>query len=100
LWLNSPDLDAFSIFPPTSRHYPRPSEIFHRQCFVSFEPVERSLVLLADYLGSTNILWATDYPHFDGFWGAPNMIKQMGLPPNTLADVLAGGAKRYYGLEG
>src|ERR1700674_4790593 len=22
LWLNSPDLDAFFIFPPTSRHYP------------------------------------------------------------------------------
>src|SRR5216684_81505 len=21
LWLNSPDLDAFSLFPPTSRHY-------------------------------------------------------------------------------
>lgn len=76
----------------------RPSEIFKRQCFVSFEPVERSLVLLADYLGPTNILWATDYPHFDGFWGAPNMIKQMGLPPHTLADVLAGGAKRYYAL--
>jgi uncharacterized protein len=77
----------------------RPSEIFRRQCFISFEPVERSLLLLADYLGPENILWATDYPHFDGFWGAPKMIKQLGLPPATLRSVLAGGAKRYYALH-
>jgi len=77
----------------------RPSEIFRRQCFISFEPVERSLALLADYLGPENILWATDYPHFDGFWGAPNMIKRMGLPPATLKSVLSGGAKRYYALD-
>jgi uncharacterized protein len=76
----------------------RPREIFRRQCFISFEPVERSLPLLADYLGPDNILWATDYPHFDGFWNAPNMIKQMNLPPATLKSVLAGGAKRYYAL--
>lgn len=76
----------------------RPSEIFRRQCFISFEPVEKSLVLLADYLGADNILWATDYPHLDGFTDAPQMIKSMGLPPQTLAKVLAGGAKRYYGL--
>ena len=77
----------------------RPSEIFQRQCFISFEPVEKSLILLADYIGADNILWATDYPHFDGFTGAPDMIKAMGLPPVTLAQVLASGAMRYYGLK-
>jgi len=77
----------------------RPSEIFRRQCFISFEPVEKSLALLADYIGADNILWATDYPHLDGFWDAPGMTRRMGLPPKTLADVLAGGAKRYYNLQ-
>ena len=77
----------------------RPSEIFRRQCFISFEPVEGTLKYLADYLGSDNILWATDYPHADGFPDAANMIKRMGLPPQTLANVLAEGAKRYYGLH-
>ena len=77
----------------------RPSEIFRRQCFISFEPVEGSLPLLADYLGANNILWATDYPHLDGFWDAPGMIKRMGMPPATLKSVLAGGAKRYYNLQ-
>jgi uncharacterized protein len=77
----------------------RPSEMFHRQCFISFEPVEKTLPMLADYLGSDHILWATDYPHLDGFWNAPGMIRAMGMPPQTLANVLAGGAKRYYGLQ-
>ncbi|HZO82410.1 MAG TPA: amidohydrolase family protein [Candidatus Binataceae bacterium] len=77
----------------------RPSEIYRRQCFTSFEPVEGSLKLLADYLGADTILWATDYPHLDGFWGAAKMIKKMGLPPDALAAVLAGGAKRFYNLH-
>jgi predicted TIM-barrel fold metal-dependent hydrolase len=77
----------------------RPSEIFRRQCFISFEPVEGSLKYLADYIGSDSILWATDYPHADGFPDAANMIKRMGLPPKTLANVLAGGAKRYYNIQ-
>jgi uncharacterized protein len=76
----------------------RPSELFRRQCFISFEPVEGSLKYLADYIGSSNILWATDYPHLDGFWDAPGMIKRMGLAPDTLKNVLAEGAKRYYNM--
>jgi len=77
----------------------RPSDIFRRQCFISFEPVEGSLKHLAEYVGSDNILWATDYPHADGFPDAPKMIKRMGLPLGTLANILAGGAKRYYNLH-
>jgi predicted TIM-barrel fold metal-dependent hydrolase len=73
--------------------------LFRRQCFISFEPVEHTLPLLADYLGSDNILWATDYPHLDGFPNAPQMIKAMAMPPQMLHNVLAGGAKRYYNLQ-
>jgi predicted TIM-barrel fold metal-dependent hydrolase len=77
----------------------RPSEIFRRQCFISFEPVEGTLPLLADYLGSDNILWATDYPHLDGFPNAPQMIKAMGMPEKTLWNIMAGGAMRYYNMH-
>jgi predicted TIM-barrel fold metal-dependent hydrolase len=76
----------------------RPSEIFRRQCFISFEPVEGTLPLLAEYIGRTNILWATDYPHVDGFTGAPAMIRKMPMPKDLLNDVLVTGAKRFYGL--
>ncbi len=76
-----------------------PSEIFRRQCFIAFEPVENCLKQVAEYIGPESILWATDYPHPDGFWNAARMIKQMGLPPQVLSDVLATGAKRMYGLN-
>jgi hypothetical protein len=44
-------------------------------------------------------MWATDYPHADGFPDAADMVKRMGLPAQTLVNVLAGGAKRYYNLQ-
>jgi predicted TIM-barrel fold metal-dependent hydrolase len=79
----------------------RPSELFQRNCWISFEPVEGSLDVLADYLGPHKILWATDYPHPDGFFpGAPALIaNRSGLSAATKHGILAGGAKAFYGLE-
>jgi uncharacterized protein len=80
----------------------RPSEIFQKQCWISFEPVEGSLKVLADYVGPNKIMWATDYPHPDGFFpGAPKMIaKQLeGLSAETKQGVMAGGAMGFYGLN-
>ena len=77
----------------------RPSDAFNRQCFISFEPTETSLKLLAEHIGPDHILWATDYPHPDGFIDAPGMIRKMGLKPEVLAAVMAAGAKKFYGLN-
>jgi len=80
----------------------RPSELFQRNCWISFEPVEGSLKVLADYIGPNKIMWATDYPHPDGFFpGAPDMVKKQleGLSPATKHGVLAGGAMGFYGLN-
>ncbi len=80
----------------------RPSEIFQRNCWISFEPVEKSLAVLADYIGPHKILWATDYPHPDGFFpGAPKMMDERlkGVSPETKRQVMAGGAKGFYGLN-
>jgi hypothetical protein len=80
----------------------RPSELFQRNCWISFEPVEGSIKVLADYIGPHKILWATDYPHPDGFFpGAPKMIMQRleGVSPETKHGVMAGGAMGFYGLN-
>jgi len=80
----------------------RPSEIFQRQCWISFEPVEGSLKVLADYIGPHKIMWATDYPHPDGFFpGAPAMVQKQleGLSAETKHQVMAGGAMGFYGLN-
>jgi uncharacterized protein len=79
----------------------RPSELFQRNCWISFEPVEGCLGVLADYIGAHKILWATDYPHPDGFFpGAPKMIKDRPeLSEATKREILGGGARRFYGLS-
>ncbi len=80
----------------------RPSEIFQRNCWISFEPVEGSIKVLADYIGPHKILWATDYPHPDGFFpGAPKMIEErmQGLSTETRHQIMAGGAMGFYGLN-
>jgi len=78
----------------------RPSELFQRNCWISFEPVEGSLSVLADYIGPHKILWATDYPHPDGFFpGAPELIaRRPELSAETKRQILAGGAMRFYAL--
>ena len=80
----------------------RPTELFRRNCWISFEPVEGCLSALADYIGPHKILWATDYPHRDGFFpGAPQMMKERlkGLSADTQRGVMAGGAMQFYGLH-
>ena len=78
----------------------RPSELFRRNCWISFEPVEGSLSVLADYIGPHKILWATDYPHPDGFFpGAPKMIADRPqLSAETKRQILGGGARGFYKL--
>src|SRR5215475_10098354 len=80
----------------------RPSELFQRNCWISFEPVENSIAVLADYIGPHKIMWATDYPHQDGFFpGAPQMIRDRLGPLSAEArrQVMAGGALGFYGLN-
>ncbi len=78
-----------------------PSELFQRNCWISFEPVEGSLDVLAEYIGPHKILWATDYPHGDGFFpGAPAMIaNRTALSDEAKHQILAGGAMQFYGMS-
>ena len=58
--------------------------------------------MLADYIGPHKIMWATDYPHRDGFFpGAPSMIAERlkGVSPEVKHQVMAGGAMQFYGLN-
>jgi predicted TIM-barrel fold metal-dependent hydrolase len=76
--------------------------LFQRNCWIPFEPVESSIAVLADYIGPHKIMWATDYPHQDGFFpGAPQMLRErLGpLSPEAKHQVLAGGALGFYGLR-
>ena len=92
------DDDGFNDTAPSMR----PTELFRRNCWISFEPVESSIAVLADYIGAHKIMWATDYPHQDGFFpGAPQMIRDRLGPLSAEAkrQVMAGGALGFYGVN-
>jgi predicted TIM-barrel fold metal-dependent hydrolase len=61
--------------------------------------VEGNLTYLVDYVGPHKILWATDYPHPDGFFpGAPIQIAEK-LPESQRRTVLAESAMQFYNLS-
>jgi predicted TIM-barrel fold metal-dependent hydrolase len=79
----------------------RPRDYFDRNCWISFEPVESSLGLLADYIGPERIIWGSDYPHQDGFF--PGVLASLeasmtGCSEETRVAILGGGARGFYGV--
>ncbi|MEW6270391.1 MAG: amidohydrolase family protein [Thermodesulfobacteriota bacterium] len=79
----------------------RPSEYFKRQCFISFDPDESTLPLLAPVIGEERIVWASDYPHLDATF--PGVVRELEehlerLPPAARAKVRGANAARLYGL--
>jgi predicted TIM-barrel fold metal-dependent hydrolase len=79
----------------------RPWDYFKENCWISFEPVEASLGLLADHIGPDKILWASDYPHPDGFF--PGVLELLegsmkGCTEDTKLGVLGRGARTFYNV--
>jgi predicted TIM-barrel fold metal-dependent hydrolase len=46
----------------------RPSEYFHRNCYLSGSFLARFEVELRSEVGVKNLMWGTDYPHIEGTW--------------------------------
>ncbi len=79
----------------------KPSELFKRQIYASFQddPVAMSLL---DFMGEDHALWASDYPHPDSTWphSQAKIEAQMGHLPDTVKKkLLHDNAVKLYGLE-
>jgi predicted TIM-barrel fold metal-dependent hydrolase len=79
----------------------KPSEYFKRQCYVSYDPDETTLPLLAPVIGEDRIVWASDYPHLDATF--PGVVRELEehlakLPPSAQDKVRGANAARLYGL--
>jgi len=74
----------------------KPSEYFKRQCFVACEADEACLPAVIDLLGDDNIVFASDYPHFNGtFPGAARPLREHPrLPEASIAKILRENAAR------
>jgi predicted TIM-barrel fold metal-dependent hydrolase len=78
-----------------------PSELFARQCVISFDPDEVALAFTAEHIGAERILWASDYPHPDA--KIPGVVKELNeavatLDPAGRRAVMGGSARGFYKL--
>jgi predicted TIM-barrel fold metal-dependent hydrolase len=79
----------------------KPSEIFKRQVYATFQEDHVAMDLLK-YYGDDKVLWASDYPHPDSIW--PNshatVERQMRhLSPETIRKLTRDNAAKLYGLD-
>ena len=80
-----------------------PSEVFKRQCYISFDPDEEALAYTANsrYVGADRIIWASDYPHPDA--KIPGVVRELEAATQDLNDrqramIFGENAARLYNL--
>ena len=78
----------------------KPSEyILHGNWYFSAEPEEKSLPHVIETIGDDKILFASDYPHWDGLF--PNAVStfrnRSDLPAATKEKILTENGRRFYG---
>jgi predicted TIM-barrel fold metal-dependent hydrolase len=78
----------------------KPSELFKRQVYSTFQQSPVTMKLLEFY--GDNLLWATDYPHPDSIW--PNSKKVIertmsGIDPALVKKITHDNAAKLYGLD-
>ncbi|MEW6300056.1 MAG: amidohydrolase family protein [Thermodesulfobacteriota bacterium] len=79
----------------------RPSELFREQCFISMDPDEHTLQVVADMGLEDCVIWGSDYPHFDcTFPGVVDEVKAAcaALPERARRKIIGENAKRLYNL--
>lgn len=80
----------------------RPSEYLKcGRVFVSCEPEEKTLPYVADWLGGDQILFASDYPHWDSDF--PDTVAKLAGRPDVSAElkrkIFSENPKRFYNLD-
>ncbi len=82
----------------------KPSEIFQRHCWISFDPDESTLAFTASspLVGAERIVWASDYPHPDAKF--PGTTRELALATESLdagqrAAIAGRNTSALYGFE-
>lgn len=74
-WMDRLDefLESYGWATPNLSLTPR--EYFQRQCWISFDPGERTAPLLWPLIGGDRITWASDFPHSDAKY--PGVVDEL-----------------------
>jgi predicted TIM-barrel fold metal-dependent hydrolase len=90
----------FAHVKDTVKH--KPSEYWHRQCYVVASFMSRDEALLRHTIGLDRLLWGADYPHFEGTWPhTDRWLKETfgGLPAHEVSTILAENPARVFGFD-
>lgn len=100
-WLDRLDghYDKMRSFVPWLKK--TPTEYFLNNCWISMDPDERTLKAMVELGAERNILWGSDYPHFDCAY--PGIVREIehaceGLAERTRRNIIADNARRFYRL--
>jgi predicted TIM-barrel fold metal-dependent hydrolase len=79
-----------------------PEEYFRRQCWISFDPGERTPAALAPLAGADRFVWASDFPHSDAKY--PGVVDELrehnaDLAPADRVALFGHNALAMYGIE-
>jgi hypothetical protein len=72
----------------------RPTEYFMEQCDLSLDPDERTFGAMCDLGLDRNIMWDSDFPHFDCIY--PGVVKQV---EDAVEDSTRDGASQHHDRE-
>ena len=76
----------------------RPSEYFHRQCGIGFEPDEPLLPATFAYLGTDRVFFGSDFPHLDHASDIVATALALPVAPTVLAGAMGGNAAAFLRL--
>jgi len=70
------------------------------RCWVSCEPEEKTIPYVAQWIGEDQILYASDYPHWDGGWPTTvdTIVQRTDLSDSLKRKILGENAMRFYNL--
>jgi predicted TIM-barrel fold metal-dependent hydrolase len=90
----------FAHVKETVRH--KPSEYWHRQCYVTASFMARDEALRRHEIGLDRLMWGADYPHYEGTW--PHTDRWLeetfgGLPTAEVRAILAENPARVFGFD-
>jgi uncharacterized protein len=80
----------------------KPSDyLLSGNCFFSCEPEEAMFPAVVDALGEDQVVFASDYPHFDCAFprSVEELVEESGLSPRLLRKVASSNSTHLYGIE-
>ena len=100
-WLERMD-SVFDFIGFTTPMKMMPSEYFKRQCWVSVEPDETSIPVVAAAIGADRLVWSSDYPHVEARPEALDDTMHIlgGMDEADQRMILGENARKLYGIGG